>query len=83
MSFDRVFTVIRSEFEVDLSQNVENRRKFTTFSRNSMASQILVGFHSDSLRYSVMGDGVTDHDVLDIGINKTYSYLISPLCTSA
>ena len=44
VSFRRVFTVIRSGFEVDLSRNVANRREFTTFSRNSMASRILVAF---------------------------------------
>ena len=43
VSFSRVFTVIRSRFEVDLSRNVANRREFT-FSRNSMASRILVAF---------------------------------------
>ena len=44
VSFRRVFTVIRSGFEVDLSRNVANRREFTTFSRNSMASRSLVAF---------------------------------------
>ena len=29
---------------MDLSRNVANRREFTTFSRNSMASRILVAF---------------------------------------
>ena len=37
---------------MDLSRNVANRREFTTFSRNSKASRILVAF---SLRASVMG----------------------------
>ena len=35
VSFGRVFTVIRSGFEVDLSRNVAHRREFTTFSRNN------------------------------------------------
>ena len=43
-NFGRVFTVIRSGFEADLSRNVANHREFTTFSRNSMASRILVAF---------------------------------------
>ena len=44
VSFRRVYTEIRSGFEVDLSRNVANRRAFTTFSLNSMASRILVAF---------------------------------------
>ena len=44
VSFGREFEAIRSGFEVDLSQNVVNRREFTTFSCNSMALRVLVAF---------------------------------------
>ena len=57
VSFRRVFTVIRSGFQVDLSRNVANSQRFRA---TIWLREFWSRFHSDSLRDSVMG-GIFDN----------------------